>query len=137
MSTLLTSCADRLDYAPFLGRLADGLKDDADIKLLCHRMLISLAEIAGSAGAPPTASAALRESLEGLTSPRHAPRETRGLSMVRSALPARPAGAGDARARRRRRWRQRARACTAGLRPAPPRVHGAHVCLPPLRRISQ
>ena len=69
MSTLLTSCADRLDYAPFLGRLADGLKDDADIKLLCHRMLISLAEIAASAGAPPTASAALRESLDSLVEP--------------------------------------------------------------------
>lgn len=42
METLLTKCADRLDFSSFITHLVDGLKDDGDIKLLCHRMLIDL-----------------------------------------------------------------------------------------------
>jgi len=42
METLLIKCADRLDFSAFITHLVDGLKDDGDIKLLCHRMLIDL-----------------------------------------------------------------------------------------------
>jgi len=42
METLLAKCADRLEFASFLTHLLDGLRDDGDIKLLCHRMLIEL-----------------------------------------------------------------------------------------------
>jgi len=42
METLLAKCADRLDFSSFITHLVDGLKDDGDIKLLCHRMLIDL-----------------------------------------------------------------------------------------------
>ena len=42
METLLARAADRLEFSAFLTHLLDGLKDDGDIKLLCHRMLIDL-----------------------------------------------------------------------------------------------
>jgi len=42
METLLSKCTDRLDFSSFITHLVDGLKDDGDIKLLCHRMLIDL-----------------------------------------------------------------------------------------------
>jgi len=42
METLLGKCTDRLDFSSFITHLIDGLKDDGDIKLLCHRMLIDL-----------------------------------------------------------------------------------------------
>jgi len=42
METLLGKCADRLDFSSFITQLVGGLKDDGDIKLLCHRMLIDL-----------------------------------------------------------------------------------------------
>ena len=42
METLLARCAERLEFDAFLHHLVNGLKDDGDIKLLCHRMLIDL-----------------------------------------------------------------------------------------------
>jgi len=42
METLLARAADRLEFGSFLTHLLDGLRDDGDIKLLCHRMLIDL-----------------------------------------------------------------------------------------------
>jgi len=42
MDTLLTRCADRLEFGEFLTHLNEGLKDDGDIKLLCYRMLIDV-----------------------------------------------------------------------------------------------
>jgi len=49
METLLAKCADRLEFSAFLTHLVDGLKDDGDIKLLCHRMLIDLTQHAPAA----------------------------------------------------------------------------------------
>ena len=43
MDTLLDGCPDRLELAQFLVHLIDGLKDDHDIKVLCHIMLRKLA----------------------------------------------------------------------------------------------
>merc|ERR1712127_1076349 len=43
MDTLLDGCPDRLELAQFLVHLVDGLKDDHDIKVLCHIMLRKLA----------------------------------------------------------------------------------------------
>ena len=50
METLLSKCADRLEFSAFLARILEGLGDDGDIKLLCHRMLIDLST--HSAAAP-------------------------------------------------------------------------------------
>ena len=49
METLLAKCADRLEFSAFLTHLVTGLKDDGDIKLLCHRMLIDLTLLAPAA----------------------------------------------------------------------------------------
>tara|TARA_B110001452_G_scaffold18888_1_gene15310 strand:+ start:241 stop:3870 length:3630 start_codon:yes stop_codon:yes gene_type:complete len=49
MDTLLDGCPDRLELPQFLVHLTDGLKDDHDIKLLCHIMLRKLAAAPGSA----------------------------------------------------------------------------------------
>jgi len=43
MDTLLSHCADKLDVTEFVLHLVHGLKDDHDIKILSHRMLIKLA----------------------------------------------------------------------------------------------
>jgi len=43
MYTLLETSIDRLDLAQFVAHLVDGLKDNYDIKMLCHLMLIRLA----------------------------------------------------------------------------------------------
>uniref|UniRef100_A0A7S4HEB9 TATA-binding protein interacting (TIP20) domain-containing protein n=2 Tax=Prymnesium polylepis TaxID=72548 RepID=A0A7S4HEB9_9EUKA len=50
MDTLLAYCADRLDISEFLAHLVDGLKDDHDIKVLCHMMLGKLVSQASSTG---------------------------------------------------------------------------------------
>ena len=50
METLLSKCADRLEFSAFLARILEGLGDDGDIKLLCHEMLIDLST--HSAAAP-------------------------------------------------------------------------------------
>ena len=50
MDTLLAYCADRLDITEFLAHLVDGLKDDHDIKVLCHMMLGKLASPGSSTG---------------------------------------------------------------------------------------
>jgi cullin-associated NEDD8-dissociated protein 1 len=42
METILARCADRLEFSSFLMHLLGGLRDDGDIKLLCHRMLMSV-----------------------------------------------------------------------------------------------
>jgi len=42
METMLVKCAERLDFFAFLTHLVDGLRDDGDVKLLCHRMLIDV-----------------------------------------------------------------------------------------------
>ncbi|KAL1495813.1 hypothetical protein AB1Y20_016673 [Prymnesium parvum] len=49
MDTLLAHCADRLDITEFVVHLVDGLKDDHDIKVLCHMMLGKLAVSTSSA----------------------------------------------------------------------------------------
>jgi len=46
MYTLLDSCIDRLELSTFITNLNDGLKDNVDIKTLCHLMLIRLAQYA-------------------------------------------------------------------------------------------
>lgn len=46
MYTLLDSCLDRLELSTFIANLNDGLKDNVDIKMLCHLMLIRLAQYA-------------------------------------------------------------------------------------------
>lgn len=50
METLLARCADRLDFADFLTYLLEGFKDEDEIQLLAHRMVIRLA--AHSAATP-------------------------------------------------------------------------------------
>jgi cullin-associated NEDD8-dissociated protein 1 len=65
MGTLLSTCSERLDFVPFIQRIVDGLTDDADIKLLCHRMLVCLA----NPTAPFHATTTLRTSLEFLVEP--------------------------------------------------------------------
>jgi len=49
MDTLLDGCPDRLELAQFIVHLVDGLKDDHDIRLLCHIMLRKLCGTPGSA----------------------------------------------------------------------------------------
>jgi len=46
MYTLLDSCIDQLELSTFITNLNDGLKDNIDIKMLCHLMLIRLAQYA-------------------------------------------------------------------------------------------
>jgi cullin-associated NEDD8-dissociated protein 1 len=46
MYTLLDTCIDRVELSTFITNLNDGLKDNVDIKLLCHLMLIRLAQYA-------------------------------------------------------------------------------------------
>ncbi|EGC38692.1 hypothetical protein DICPUDRAFT_148578 [Dictyostelium purpureum] len=49
MYTLLDTSADKIDVPPFIASLCDGLKDTQyDIKLLCHLMIIRLANVNGS-----------------------------------------------------------------------------------------
>jgi len=43
MDTLLDTCADSLQLPLFISHLADGLKDEHDIKMLCHSVLYKLA----------------------------------------------------------------------------------------------
>jgi cullin-associated NEDD8-dissociated protein 1 len=42
MDTLLDSCADRLELKAFIARLAEGLADEYDIKMLCHLVLCKM-----------------------------------------------------------------------------------------------
>lgn len=42
MDTLLDSCADKLELKAYIGRLAAGLLDDYDIKMLCHLVLCKM-----------------------------------------------------------------------------------------------
>jgi len=44
MDTLLAHCADKIDITEFVAHLVDGLKDDHDIKVLCHMMIVKLAD---------------------------------------------------------------------------------------------
>jgi len=62
MDTLLDGCPDRLELAQFLVHLIDGLKDDHDIKVLCHIMLRKLA-------AAPNGAAVVVASLDLLVEP--------------------------------------------------------------------
>jgi len=62
MDTLLDGCPDRLELPQFLLRLIDGLKDDHDIKVLCHIMLRKLA-------AAPNGAAVVVASLDALVEP--------------------------------------------------------------------
>jgi hypothetical protein len=39
MDTLLDSCAERLELKAFTARLAEGLADEYDLKMLCHLVL--------------------------------------------------------------------------------------------------
>jgi cullin-associated NEDD8-dissociated protein 1 len=63
METVLSRCADRIDFGAFLERLVLGLKDDGDIKLLCHRMVI---ELSGMVRAAPAVLASLESMCEPL-----------------------------------------------------------------------
>jgi len=63
METLLARCADRLELAAFLTHLHDGLRDDGDIKLLCHRMLIDLTHLPAAAPVVVTTLEAMCEPL--------------------------------------------------------------------------
>lgn len=49
METLLARCTDRLEFADFLTHLLQGFKDEDDIQLLAHRMVIRLATNPASA----------------------------------------------------------------------------------------
>jgi len=62
MDTLLDGCPDRLELPQFLVHLTDGLKDDHDIKVLCHIMLRKLC------GAPNSAAVVVA-SLEPIVEP--------------------------------------------------------------------
>lgn len=46
MYTLLDTCLDRIELSTFITNLNDGLKDNPDIKMLCHLMVIRLAQYA-------------------------------------------------------------------------------------------
>mmetsp|Transcript_29072 Transcript_29072/g.74799 ORF Transcript_29072/g.74799 Transcript_29072/m.74799 type:complete len:1233 (+) Transcript_29072:80-3778(+) len=65
METLLSKCSDRLEFSSFLQHLVDGLKDDGDIKLLCHRMLIDLTQHAPAAPVATSMLDAMVEPLRG------------------------------------------------------------------------
>ena len=47
MDTLLSKpvVRERLELSPFVARLAEGLADDADIKMRCHAMLVALSAL--------------------------------------------------------------------------------------------
>jgi len=62
MDTLLGTCVDLLDVTEFVVHLVDGLKDDHDIKVLCHMML-------GKLAASPSSALVLVASLEKITDP--------------------------------------------------------------------
>jgi len=49
MYTLLDSCLDKLDIPSFVAGLVEGLKDQYDIKMLAHLMLIRLSALVGAA----------------------------------------------------------------------------------------
>lgn len=59
METILTKCVDRIDFGAFLAHLLGGLKDDGDIKLLAHRMIVTTTRI-------PAAAPVLVSMLEGM-----------------------------------------------------------------------
>ncbi|KAG8464070.1 hypothetical protein KFE25_000238 [Diacronema lutheri] len=62
MDTILDSCAERLELRAFIARLAAGLTDDYDIKLLCHLVLCKMA-------VRPACTPALLGSLDTLCEP--------------------------------------------------------------------
>lgn len=49
MYTLLDHCLDRVDVPAFVANLVDGLKDESDISMIAHLMLIRLAKDSGPA----------------------------------------------------------------------------------------
>lgn len=50
MNTVLDTCHDKVELAPFISQLVEGLKDPSyDIKMLAHLMVIRLAAVAGAA----------------------------------------------------------------------------------------
>ena len=63
METLLARCADRLELVDFITHLMQGLKDEDDIQLLAHRMVVTLA---GHPAAAPIVVASLETMCDGL-----------------------------------------------------------------------
>mmetsp|Transcript_31002 Transcript_31002/g.77547 ORF Transcript_31002/g.77547 Transcript_31002/m.77547 type:complete len:1225 (+) Transcript_31002:85-3759(+) len=76
MDTLLDSCQEKLELRAFVGRLAAGLVDDYDIKMLCHLVLCKMA-------VRPGASAALLSMLDTLCEPL---RKTIGATLKENAV---------------------------------------------------